>query len=369
MKIENITKTPFSKFIGGVVSVALMVLLVGPQFAFAASLTAVKDTMSTQAPSATADHTITWTQAAGHSVAAGDTIAIAFTVSGDYTANAAASWQTTDFSYTDNVRTNQAPLAVGATPSCSAGTANYTVTISGTVLPVFTITTCSTWTTSSTGSAITFKIFGSSATGNGTLTNKSSNAESSTFTITNTGSNTDTGLGAVVVETNDIVTVSATVNPTLVLNISSPTVSLGTLSTGSAGTGTHTAQIATNAGGGFILTYNGATLTSGSNTIPAYGSQVSSVNGTAGFGINMVSNTTPSVGAAVTQNSGTCNALPADYGTTNKFSYVAGTTTSLTNQTQPADCTYTVSYVANISSTTPAGAYSTPITYIASGTF
>jgi hypothetical protein len=127
--------------------------------------------------------------------------------------------------------------------------------------------------------------------------------------------------------------------------------------------------VATNAAGGFLLTYNGATLTATGGTIPAYGSQKSSVAGTAGFGINLKDNATPDIGAELVDTSSTCAAVPAEYGTADKFSYVASTTTSLTNQTVPADCTYTVSYVANISSTTPAGSYTTPITYIASGTF
>ncbi len=83
----------------------------------------------------------------------------------------------------------------------------------------------------------------------------------------------------------------------------------------------------------------------------------------------MVDNATPNIGATRTQNAGTCAAIPADYGTVDRFSYVASTTTNLTNQAAPADCTYTISYVANINAITPAGSYTTPITYVASGTF
>jgi hypothetical protein len=146
-------------------------------------------------------------------------------------------------------------------------------------------------------------------------------------------------------------------------------VALNTITSTTTGSGSHTAQIATNATGGFLLTYNGPTLTAPGGTIAAYGSQASSVQGTAGFGINLKDNATPNIGAEVTQNAGVCAALPADYGTVDKYSYVASTTTSLTNQAAPADCTYTVSYVANVSNVTPAGSYTAAITYIASGTF
>ena len=164
--------------------------------------------------------------------------------------------------------------------------------------------------------------------------------------------------------------VCATVfSATLSLNISANSIPLNTLTTGTTGSGSHTIQVATGATGGFLLTYNGPTLTTTGGTIPAYGTQQSSVAGTAGFGINLKDNATPNIGAELVQNSGTCASVPANYGTVDKFSYVASTTTALTNQTTAADCTYTVSYVANISGVTPAGSYTAPITYVVSGTF
>ncbi len=358
-----------NRFLSGITLVALVTFFsYAPQLAFAASLTSVSDTMSTQAPNVTADHTVAWTQAATHSIAAADTIAIAYTVSGDFTANAAGSWQTTDFALTTNVGSNIAPVAVGAAPSCSSGATNYTVTISGTVLPIFTITACTGWTTTSTASAVTFVIKGATG-GTGTLTNRNGDVNSSTFTITDTGSNTDTGTGAVVIETNDVVTVTATVNPTLTFAISSASAALGTITTSTAGKTSHTISVASNAPGGFLVTYNGATLTSGSNTIAAYGTTgAASSPGTAGFGINLRSNSTPSIGADVTQNAGTCG-YGTNYGTANTFSFQASTTTTITNVTAPADCVYTASYVGNISTVTPAGAYNTTLTYIATGTF
>ena len=357
------------KLVSGITIFSLVLLISYiPKEVYAASLTSVLDTMSTQAVNVTADHTVAWTQASGHSIAAADTIAVAFTVSGDFTANAAGSWQTTDFALTTNVGSSVAPVAVGAAPACSAGATNYTVTISGTVLPIFTITTCSSYTTTSTGSAVTFLIKGASG-GTGTLTNRNGDVNSSTFTITDTGSNTDTGTGAVVIETNDIVTVTATVNPTLTFAISSASVALGTITTSTAGKGSHTISVASNASGGFVVTYNGATLTSGTNTIAAYGTTgAASSPGTAGFGINLRVNTTPVIGADVTTNAGTCG-YGTNYGTANTFSYQAATTTTITSVTAPADCVYTVSYVGNIATLTAAGSYTTSLTYIATGTF
>lgn len=353
--------TPFLIFM-------LVIFVSGFNVAQAAGFTTIKDTMSSHAKLANSDHTVTWTLTNTHTVSAGDTVTLDFT-DADFVTSAAGTWQTTDFTYSDSNHSTIAPLDVGAAPSCSA-TDNYTVTITA-ATNTFLFTACSGWTISAADDTITFVIKGATG-GTGTLANANVDTNSSQFNITNTGSNTDSGRGAVVIETNNVVTVTATVDPTLTLAISSPSVALGTLSTAAAGTGSHTAQVSTNASGGFLLTYDGATLTnitSPSNTIAAYGSQASSVPGTAGFGINMVANTTPFVGANLIQNGGVCAAVPADYGTADKFSYTADATTNLTNQIVPADCTYTISYVANINSTTVAGSYSTAITYIASGTF
>ncbi len=155
---------------------------------------------------------------------------------------------------------------------------------------------------------------------------------------------------------------------TLTFAISSSSIGLGTISTSSAATGSETISAATNGPGGLVVTYNGPTLTSGSNTIAAYSALSSSSPGTAGFGINLKANTVPSVGADPTTNSGTCG-VATNYNTANSYTWIASTTTSITNVTAPADCVYTVSYVGNINTTTKAGSYSTAITYIVSATF
>ncbi len=329
-----------------------------PQSTYAASLSPISDTMTTQLTGATADHTFTWTQATGHTTTAADTIAIAFT-SGYFTASASSTWQNADFAMTDSVHTALAPVSV-----CSSG--NYTVAVTGTTQPTFTITFCSGWSSPSTGSSVTFKIFGTASTGTGTLTN-TTQSDSIAITFTDTGSNTDTGLLGVSIGNNDVVTVTATVNPVLTFSISSNTIALGTLSSASTASSSHTISVSSNASGGFAVAYNGPTLTSASSTIPAY-STGSSVVGTAGFGINLVANTVPSVGAAAS-GSGCVSGLSSGYGSLNVFNWVPSTTTQIASVTAPTSCVYTVSYVANISSITPAGNYSSATTYTATGTF
>jgi hypothetical protein len=153
----------------------------------------------------------------------------------------------------------------------------------------------------------------------------------------------------------------------LTFAISTNSISLGTLTTGTTGFGSHTLTIGSAAPSGFVLTYKGPTLTSGLNTIPVYTSSASNA-GTAGFGINLKANTTPSVGADPISTTGTCN-VSGGYNSANSYSFIANTTTTIASASSVADCIYTASYVGNISSTTPGGNYSTAITYILTGTF
>jgi hypothetical protein len=358
-----------NKFVSSILIISTILITSGifPKTLIAASFTSASDVMSTQQTGLTSDHTLTWTLGTGHMNTAADTIAIDFVVA-DYVPS--GTWQTTDFLFTGNAGGATAAAEVGTGAAvCTGhnGATDYIVNVNAGT-DTFTLTLCGTWTQSAPTFANTLVIKGATG-GTGVLTNNAANVESSLITITDTGDDTDSTTLAAVVEDLDVVTVTATVNPTLLLEISSATVALGVITASTTGKGSHTAQVATNATGGFLLTYNGATLTAPQGTIVAYGAQASSVAGTEGFGINMKDNATPDIGAEVTQNKGSCSAPATNYATADKFSYVASTTTPLTAQTTPADCTYTVSYVANISTVTPAGSYSTPITYIASGTF
>lgn len=331
----------------------------------AASVSSFKDTMSTQLPSTTATHTVQWTLVGGDTIATGETFAIDYT-NADFTLNAIGNWQTADFALSDGTRSSQAPVAVGAAPSCSAGANNYTVTID-TTNNTFTITTCASWNASGANAAVTFVINGTTASGTGTMTN-GSDVDSSVFTLTQ--SNGDTGTAALAIETNSVVSVSATVNPTLTFSNDDAAIGFGALSSGAAtyatanaaGSGSdsvaHTLSVGTNAVGGYALTYNGATLTSGLNTIAA-ATITGDANGTPG-------SAQFAIGAALTGSgsiaSGYANSGP-------DWNFVPSTTTTLASHTAPASDTVAMHYLANIASTTPAGSYTTSITYVATGTF
>lgn len=331
----------------------------------AASVSSFKDTMSTQAPSATATHTLTWTLVGGDTVATAETYAIDFSNT-DFTLNSIGNWQTSDFAFSDGTRSNQAPVAVGAAPSCSAGSNNYTVTID-TTNNTFTITTCASWNASGANANITFVINGTTASGTGTMTN-GSDVDSSQVSLTQ--SNGDTGLAAVSIETNSVVSITATVNPTLTFANDDASIGFGTLSAAAAryansaasGSGTdttaHTMTVGTNATGGYVLTYNGPTLTSGLNTIDA-ATITGDANGTPGseqFAL-----------AAALTGGGT---VASGYNNgANDWNFVPTTTTTLASASAPTSDSIAMHYLANIASTTPAGSYATSITYVATGTF
>ncbi len=144
----------------------------------------------------------------------------------------------------------------------------------------------------------------------------------------------------------------------------------------------------TNAGFGYVITVNGVTLTSGSNTIAAVATPSASLKGIAQFGMNLMANT----GSAAPGFPGTAPAISADidlvsdgvnlngrpttdYATANTFTFVPGAVVADSNydaagSADPTDAQiYTVSYIANVPGSQPAGTYTTTLTYICTPTF
>lgn len=351
--------------------IAILLSSIGtPLVANAAQMTGVKDTMSSQAISTTATHVITATLIGSNTFTTGDTIVYDFNNS-DFALNSAGSWEVTDFAFNDG--TARTILAVSSTsavpPACTTSGANNVCVTIDTTNNTFTVFPTSTgFVASGAAPTITFTINGTSAVGNGTMTNESSDVESSVYTITETS---DSATGAVVVEGNDVVNITASVSPTLTFSNDDATVGFGTLSsgaatwadgaaTGSASTTTaHTLAIGTNATTGYTLTYNGATLTSGANTIAA-ATITGDNDGTPGSAQFALGATVTGTGTVV-----------SDYSTSlNNYSFVPSTTTTIASATGPVSAdSVAVRYIANIPASQPAGNYATNLTYIATGNF
>lgn len=152
------------------------------------------------------------------------------------------------------------------------------------------------------------------------------------------------------------------------LTIADTTVNLGTLSSSDDSTDSHTMVIATNATNGMSVTVSGNTLTSGGNTITAIGgTETASSPGTEQFGINLVANTSPAVGSGASGTS-PIGAAANHYNVANSFAFSSGNTVA-TSTGAINSTTLTVSYVANISSATEDGTYTTTLTYAATGSF
>lgn len=191
------------------------------------------------------------------------------------------------------------------------------------------------------------------------------------------GSPLDTG--TVAVSTAEQITVNATVDETLTFctgtsgitnsscsGATGNTVSLGTITPSTTGASTSQIGVSTNGSSGYAVTVAGNTLTSGSNNIDASATQATSSQGSEQFGINLRDNATPDIGSNA---SGSGTATPtANYNTVDQFRFVSGDVIASKNSAD-AHRLFTVSYIANVAGNTPAGSYTTNLTFVATATF
>lgn len=145
-------------------------------------------------------------------------------------------------------------------------------------------------------------------------------------------------------------------------------------------TATSTSQMAasTNAGSGYAITVNGATLTSGGNTIAGMSSGPST-HGVSQFGLNLKANTvdTVAVGTEIAPASNGTNyrgqAKPSiGYETVDNFKFNSGDVIADSGNAVLGGTDaqiYTVTYIANVPGSLPAGNYSTTLTYICTPTY
>lgn len=160
-------------------------------------------------------------------------------------------------------------------------------------------------------------------------------------------------------------TVTTDISEVLTFTLNTTAVNLGPLTADVTGTGTSTLSASTNAANGYSVTISGNTLQSGINSITALAAQTASSSGSSQFGINVVDNATPNVGANPSGGSG---AGTNDYNDADLFRFVSGD--SIASTAGPSNSTtFTVSYIANVATTTAIGDYSTTLTYIVTGNF
>jgi hypothetical protein len=124
--------------------------------------------------------------------------------------------------------------------------------------------------------------------------------------------------------------------------------------------------IATNAESGYAIDYGGTTLTSGNNVIPALATADVSRPGVSQFGFNLRANQDPAIGQDP-QGPGAGGVL-AGYDQPNLYKFVANDAVATAATTSDYK-EYTISYIANISSSQPAGVYASTLTYVALANF
>ena len=336
----------------------------------AASVTTFSDTLSTLQASTAANHTIYFVTPSG--VASGGIVTLTFDA---------------DFTGVSSIDNTDLDFAEGDSGTCS--TASYTeetLVASG--------ATSSQFNASASGQVITFESGGASATvaaarcirikiGTNATSGVtggeqiSNGVAANAHSLTIGGSFGDSGTAAIDIIADDSVNITATVDPTITFAIDDTTVGFGTLTTGTASwatgdtngvtsvpadtSGAHQMTLATNAASGYSITYNGATLTSGGNTI-----DVATISedddgspGSEQFALGL------------DDNGGNATIASAyDLATANSYSFVAGTTTTVASETiATATETFDVQYIANVAGLTEAGSYTTNITWIATGNF
>jgi hypothetical protein len=186
---------------------------------------------------------------------------------------------------------------------------------------------------------------------------------------------TEVDFGAVAVSTGQPLTLTGIVPPTLQFcvgvtvnatcsSISGSTVDFGYFSPSSTVTATSMMAASTNAQGGYNVTVNGSTLTSGIYTFPQMGTQ----------SLNANNSTAPSIGASefgqnvtVSSGSGSGTAFQA-YGNSGQYRFFTGDTVASASAATAGNA-FTNTYAVDMSGAQAAGTYTTTLTYVCTGMF
>ena len=164
---------------------------------------------------------------------------------------------------------------------------------------------------------------------------------------------------------------TTTNDPSLACITNTPSVNFGALSTSVVATATATFSVLNYTSYGYVVQPVGTAPSNGSHTLTNLASNAASTPGTEQFGINLVDNSSPNIGAdpdQVPSPSFSYGAAAANYATANSFRYVQGETIAYAPKTS-GRTDYTISYITNISTTTPGGSYTGAQTLVCTGTY
>jgi hypothetical protein len=165
---------------------------------------------------------------------------------------------------------------------------------------------------------------------------------------------------------------NTTPDPRLVLIVNSSTVGFGAFSTAATQTATATFSVLNYTSYGYNIYAIGSPPDNGSHTLAGMSSTASSATGIEQFGINLKANTSPATfGADPVQVPGSnfsSGTAASNYNTANSYRYVPGEQIAGAGRSS-GETDYTISYIINVATDTPAGAYSGAQSLVAIGTY
>ena len=346
---------------------ALLVAAIYPLFAKplqSASLTALSDTMSRQKVSENANHTIQFDLVSAWD--AGETVVVDF--DNGFTSTGFANTEAEDF----DIKWEGAEQTLVAAGGCSGAPIEIEITTVDTTNDVFTFTRCAGDASSATTDTVEIEI-GTHASVPGAGDDQIDNPGSTgSKTITITGPSPDSGSLAVPILTDDQVTVSATVDPTVTSTLSATTCSLGILGSGAINFCSYTNTVSTNASSGYVSTI----VENGNLCSPSVAVCTNDIDDTTGDGdvdegteeYGISSNDT--VGTQAIVDSTGCD----DSGIAENATAITGTAQVYADSGDGdagpvSGAVTTVCHSASILGSTPAGTYSHIVTHITTGTF
>lgn len=338
----------------------LLVLSLSISSAYAAVLYSLSDTMSSVKINALSDHTFVFTTPTG--ISSGSSLI--FTFPNSFSIPVGLTFADVDIS-TSTGQVTLAAVPIGATfgvVRTSANVLTITASSSNVITPGTTVTV-------KIGTNATFQSVGTyQITNDSTLGNQP---------IGISGTFGDNGTTTVNLLSDDNVNINAVVPQSFTFSISTNSINFGNLSSvgakyaSSTNTGgdtvdtiAHTLDISSNSSSGYTITVRGQTLTSqqnASNTITQTGpSPAVSSPGSEQFGIY------------ATVSGGIGGVIATPYVTPSSFGYDATATSSsvfASGSSSSGSTSYSLHYLANISSLTEAGNYSSNLIYVGTANF
>ncbi len=172
-------------------------------------------------------------------------------------------------------------------------------------------------------------------------------------------------------------------SPYLELGVTNSSTSLGTLSSSTTATATAKFLVKAYLANGYVVQTNSPPPSSGSHTLQPLATATASVAGQEQFGMNLVADTNPSSLSTTSSNPvqnpdntfsfgsvnpATCASVSSGYNIPNEYKYAEGDVIAASCLSS-GETDYTISYIFNVSNTTPGGHYTFNDVIVATATY